>query len=162
MAALTPDVKLFIVTQLACFETPAQVRAAVRERFGLDLTPQQLQPYDPTTVTGQRLSKKLAEVFFQTRERFKTEVADIPIASQAYRLRMLDRLARGAAEKNNAPLVATLLEQAAKEVGGAFTNRRELTGKDGKPIKTESIGAVVSSVDPVAAARMYQDFASGE
>ena len=32
-------------------------------------------------------------------------------------------------------LVAQLLEQAAKESGGAFTNRRELTGARGGPIQ---------------------------
>ena len=35
------------------------------------------------------------------------------------------------------PLVAQLLEQAAKETGGAFTNRRELTGKGGGPIASQ-------------------------
>lgn len=136
MAALTPDIKLFIVTQLACFDSPAQVRTAVQERFGVEVTPQQLQTYDPTTVTGQRMSAKLKEVFKETRERFKTEIQDIPIANQAYRLRVLDRLASRAADKGNAPLTAALLEQAAKEVGDAYTNKQKLehTGKDGAPL----------------------------
>jgi hypothetical protein len=40
------------------------------------------------------------------------------------------------ADRNgNVAMVAQLLEQAAKEVGGIFTNRRELTGKGGGPIQ---------------------------
>ena len=44
-----------------------------------------------------------------------------------------------AESKGNMPLAAQLLEQAAKEVGEAYTNRQRLehTGKDGGPIETE-------------------------
>lgn len=35
----------------------------------------------------------------------------------------------------NLVLAATLLEQAAKEMGNAYTNRRELTGPAGGPIE---------------------------
>ncbi len=31
-------------------------------------------------------------------------------------------------------LASSLLKQAAEEVGGSYTNRRELTGKDGKDL----------------------------
>jgi hypothetical protein len=36
--------------------------------------------------------------------------------------------------QGNMALAAQLIEQAAKESGGAFTNRREMTGKDGAPL----------------------------
>ena len=41
-----------------------------------------------------------------------------------------------AIEMNNMPLAAQLLEQAAKESGGAYTNKHQLehTGKDGKDL----------------------------
>ncbi len=39
-----------------------------------------------------------------------------------------------AEDQGNMVLAAQLLEQAAKEMGNAFTNRRELTGKDGKDL----------------------------
>lgn len=162
MAKLTDQQKLFIVHALACFDTPQQVAEDFKERFGQEITRMHASQYDPTKESGATLGAKLRAVFEATRKAFLADISTIPVANQAYRLRAINRMAEKAMSKGNAPLAKELLEQAAKEVGGAFTNRRELTGKDGKPIKTESVGAIVSSVDPVEAARLYQEFAAGD
>ena len=79
-------------------------------------------------------------MFHATRERFLTETSDIPIANKSYRLRVLDRMATKTEGMKNFSLTAHLIEQAAKEVGDAYTNKLkvESTGKDGGPIKTET------------------------
>lgn len=138
MAALNDAQKLFIVQALACHDTPKQVVEAVKQEFGIDVTPQQLQAYNPETVAGKRMSKKLKDIFEATRQRFLADISTIPIANQAFRLRALNRLYERAAGAGNSPLAAQLIEQAAKEAGGAFTNKHKLehTGKDGGPIKT--------------------------
>lgn len=94
----------------------------------------QVAAYDPTKAAGKNLSKKLADMFYATRKAFLEDVATIPIAQQAYRLRVLQRNLERADNRGNAAMVSTLLEQAAKEVGGSFTNRRELTGKEGRDL----------------------------
>ena len=43
-------------------------------------------------------------------------------------------MAAKAEAKGNFPLAAQLHKQAAEEMGNAYTNRRELTGKDGKDL----------------------------
>lgn len=134
MARLTAPVQLFIVKALACFDTPSQVASAVKEEFGLDITRQHAASYDPTKVMGRDLSKKLRAVFEETRKTFLGKVSDLPIANQAFRLRVLERLVRKAEGQGNMALVASLLEQAAKEVGGVLTNRREMTGAGGEPL----------------------------
>lgn len=134
MAALTDDVKAFVVQALACFDTPTQVANAVKEEFGLEITRMQVSTYDPTKFMGRNLSKKWREIFDATRKAFLKDQATIPIANQNFRLRALDRLYQNAASRGNAALAAQLLEQAAKESGGSFTNRREMTGKDGTPL----------------------------
>ncbi|ELY5205712.1 DUF2280 domain-containing protein, partial [Yersinia enterocolitica] len=48
MAALKPEVKAFIVQALACYDTPSQVVAQVKQEFSLTLTLQQVSSYDPT------------------------------------------------------------------------------------------------------------------
>jgi hypothetical protein len=65
------------------------------------------------------------------------EISDIPIANKAYRLRVLQRMATTAENMKNMGMTAQLLEQAAKEVGDAYTNKLkvESTGKDGGPIE---------------------------
>ena len=134
MAALKDEVKLAIVQALACFDTPSQVVDQVKQEFGLALARQQVAGYDPTKPSGKKLSKKLLEVFQATRQKFLDDVSTIPISNQSYRLRVLQRNLERADQRGNAAMVSTLLEQAAKELGGAFTNRRELTGKNGQPL----------------------------
>jgi hypothetical protein len=134
MAQLDDRIRGHLVQALACFDTPTQVAGAVKEEFGLTLTRQQVQAYDPTKHAGRTLAKKWRALFDETRKKFLEEAAQIPIAQQSYRLRKLQQLADLAINRNNAPLAAQLLEQAAKEVGGAFTNRRELGGPGGGPI----------------------------
>jgi len=135
MAALDVKVKRYIVQALACWDTPTQVVKAVKEEFGLDLPRQQVATYDPTKAAGRDLSKELRALFDDTRKRFKETIDDIPIANQAFRLRVIERLARDAESQGNKALVAQLVEQAAKEVGGAYTNRRQIEGGDpSKPI----------------------------
>ena len=60
---------------------------------------------------------------------------------------MLQRNLERADSRGNAAMVSTLLEQAAKELGGAFTNKRELTGKDGQPLAVNSTN-VTTTVSP--------------
>lgn len=136
MAKLTEPQKLFIVKALACFDTPTQVSNAVREEFGIDVDRRQVAEYDPSKASGRDVSKKLRVIFEVTRKAFKDDVSTIPIASQAYRLRTLNRLLVKVEGQGNTALAAQLVEQAAKEAGGTFTNRREVTGADGTPVMT--------------------------
>lgn len=138
MAKLDDTAKQFIVQALACFDTPQQVADAVREEFGVEITRMQVQSYDPTKRHGARLSKMLKAVFEATRRRFLEEIEQVPIASQTYRLRNLQRLHEKAQQRGNMVLAAALLEQAAKEVGGAYTNRREHSGPNGGPIPVKN------------------------
>lgn len=124
MAALSNEVKAFIVQALACFDTPSQVAAAVREEFGLEVTRQKCEAHDPTKRAGRDLAKRWVTLFEDTRKRFREETADIPIANRAYRLRALGRMVEKAESMRNLALTAQLLGQAAKEVGDVYVNRQ--------------------------------------
>lgn len=133
MAALQPEVKAFIVKALACYDTPSQVVAQVKQDFSISVSLQQVSSYDPTRAIAKGLGQKWIDLFNLTRERFQKEVADIPIANKAYRLRMLDRMANRTETMKNFALTAQLIEQAAKECGDAYTNRQKVehTSPDG-------------------------------
>lgn len=141
MAALKPDVKAFIVQALACFDTPSQVVESVQKEFSLKITRQQVETHDPTKVSGKTLAKKWVDLFNDARTRFQTEISDIPIANKSYRLRALDRMMTKAEGMRNMTLAATLIEQAAKECGDAYSNKHkfEHTGKDGGPIESAAL-----------------------
>jgi hypothetical protein len=145
MAALNDDVKVYIVTALACFDTPKTVIEDVKEIFGLTLTSQQVDAYNPKSRNGERLSKKFKDLFAQTRAEFLEDAKRVPIANASVRLRKLQRLVDKAESRGNAKMVAELLEQAAKETGGAFTNRRELGGAvGGVPIPAPQAGSTTA------------------
>ncbi len=133
MAALKGEVKAFIVQSLACFDTPSQVVESVKKEFGLAIPRQQVESHDPTKANGKGLAQKWVDMFNATRERFQSEISDIPIANKAYRLRALDRMMTRAEGMKNMALAASLMEQAAKEVGDAYSNKQKVehTSPDG-------------------------------
>lgn len=141
MAVLKGHIKSFIVQSLACFDTPSQVVESVKKEFGITITRQQVESHDPTKANGKGLAQKWVDMFNDTRERFQKEISDIPIANKAYRLRALNRMANNTETMRNYALTAQLMEQAAKEVGDAYTNRQKVehTGKDGGPIESATL-----------------------
>ena len=126
MTNLTDDIKLFIVQQLACHNSPSQVADDVYEEFGIKLERGKVQKYDPTKVAGKQLSKKYREIFEAMRTAFLNETTQIPIASKTFRLRSLQRMHDKLVEKKNFVQAAAILEQAAKEVSGFYGYRNQL------------------------------------
>lgn len=155
MAKLSADVKASIVQALACYETPSRVVELVKKEFGLNVTRQQVSAYDPSKAMAKSLSQKWTRLFDETRERFQRETAEIAISHKAYRLRVLDRMAANAESMKNYGMTAQLLEQAAKEMGGTYTNKVKVenTGKDGGPLQTQ-----VTKLPPEQALQAYKDF----
>ena len=136
-----PDSDELAITKKSPGDTEAAsvmsiVVAAIQKDYGIKVTPQQVESHDPTKVSGKGLAKKWVDLFNHTRDRFLNEISDIPIANKAYRLRVLQRMSTTAEGIKNLGMTAQLLEQAAKEVGDAYSNKQkvELTGKDGGPL----------------------------
>lgn len=131
---LPPEVQTYIVQANACFDAPSVVVKAVKEEFALEISRQRVEGYDPTKRAGQKLSEKHRALFEETRKTFLEDTAAIGISHRAVRLRALHRMAERAESQGNIGLAAQLHKQAAEEVGNAYTNRRELTGKDGEKL----------------------------
>lgn len=135
---LSVEVQTFVVQSLACFDSPSVVAAAVKTEFGETITRQAVESYDPNKKAGANLSAKWKALFEETRKTFLEDTASIAISHRAVRLRALQRMAEKAENMGNMALAAQLHKQAAEEVGNAYTNRRELTGKDGKDLPAAS------------------------
>lgn len=134
MARINKKVKIFIVKMLAEFETTTETAKAVKNIFNVDVSQQQCECYDPTKKMGFDLSQELRDKFFEYRRKANEELEAIPVANKRYRLQQIQNLIDE--NPNNPVFTPKWLEQAAKEMGGQFTNRQEITGKDGKPIET--------------------------
>lgn len=128
--------KAFVVQRLACFDTPGEVAAALRDEFGKGLRPQSVEAYDPTKRAGRNLSTRWRRLFERTRQSFLEEIEKhLPEANKAVRIGYLCHAARAYKGKGNYVAMADMLERIAKEMGNVHTNRREISGRDGKPIE---------------------------
>lgn len=156
---LTDEARTFVVQSLACFDAPSVVKANVKKEFGLDVTAQSVEAYDPTKRAGVKLSAKWKALFEATRKGFLEDTSSIAISHRAVRLRALQRMAEKAESMSNMALAAQLHEQAAKEVGDSYTNRRELTGRGGAPLIPKPI---MPSMSPTEAAEAYGDMVRGD
>lgn len=155
MATLSVPQKRFIVECIACFQTPTEAAQSFKEEYGIEIGRQQVQKHDPTKAAGCNLSKELVAFFHECREKYRTSVENIPIANQAYRLSSLNKLHEIAKQKGNAMLAAQLLEQGAKEIGGAYTNTRKLEG--GKtPIGVAAITANTEGMNASDIGQLYK------
>lgn len=147
MATLKEPVKIFIVQSLACRDTPQEVAELVKQEFKIPIDRVQVAAYDPTKAAGKNLSKKFVELFHKTRADFDAGLIDIPIANKHYRLKQYQKQL----ERNSKNVVMSLkiLEQAAKDVGGQFTNKQEITGAGGGPIQNENTVVVTATDEQV-------------
>lgn len=131
---LSRAVQKFIVEQNACDEKPSDVVKAVKEEFGVDISRQLVERYDPTKAAGSKLSEKLSEHYWEVREKYERQEDERGIGSISYRLRRLAVIERIAFAKGSYNIVMECLKQAAEDKGGKYTNRREMGGPGGGPI----------------------------
>ena len=127
MADFTYDQKRFIVTLLAQFRQPAEVVALFREEYEDDagINVRRVIGYDPSRPSY-GAGPEWVELFEKVRHAYVHDVAAIPIANQGFRLNQLHMMAAQAAKAGNRAQAAALYKQAAEEVGGAFTNERNV------------------------------------
>lgn len=112
----------------------------------MSVSSDQVVYYNPNSSRGSdRLARKWKDLFHETREKFLSETRDIAIANKAYRLRRLQEMADKARRAGNLPLAAEFMEQAAKDVGEYFTNKKILSGPGGGPIEQKNINVEVSA-----------------
>lgn len=135
---LTDEARAFVVQSVAMFDPPSVVAKAVKQEFGLTISPQGCESYNPTKRAGAKVAEKWRALFYETRKAFLENTAEIGISHRTVRLRALQRMVDKAESAGNVALAAQLLKQAAEEMGNAYTNRRELTGANGGPIPLES------------------------
>lgn len=129
MANLSEPQKREICEALAGFSSPATIIAHFRSEHGIELSHKQVGRYDPTRPYFDA-GDNWREVFWGRRKAYLENVADVPIAHLGYRLQLLQQGAEAARIAKNWPLMAKLLEQAAREVGGVLTSQRELKVDD--------------------------------
>lgn len=141
MAKLRKAEQLYIIRSLAQFMTPTEVVKDIKEKFNIDVSPQQVEGYDPTKVAGQDLRQEFREEFEKVREEYLQQpIHNISGANDIVQLKILSDLLFQ--KKSNVPMTIKIIDQMQKIVKGFYEKRIEITGKNGGPL--ESIQTAVS------------------
>ncbi len=139
---LSDDTKRLVVQMLACGRTPLQVVRYFKETYGLLLSPQSVEKYNPTKVNGKKLCPEFTALFFGARQEYLADTNHLGVESQRFRVEKLTEISHLAYERGNFRLALQALEQGAKDSGGMFTNRREITGHNGGDIGIKTTRAI--------------------
>ncbi len=151
MAALSTEVRAFIVQSLACFEPPTKVIELVKAEFNVQVSRQQVSQYSPGNAMAAKLSQKWIDLFESTRARFQTEISDTGskvarqeswVAIVANKVKSLftpqDAPATNHQTEGDMPLTKEELEQIGTIVSGAIAANNEASLK---PI-TEALAGI--------------------
>lgn len=135
---MTDRHRAFLVMEFACYATPTEAATALLEEHGITITRQNAQHYDPEHGPRDGIAKKWVELFRVCRDAFLEDTKKrLPYTHKAVRLQELSRAAAEFKERKNYMGMARMLEQIAKECGGA--QRIELTGRDGGAVKFQAV-----------------------
>jgi len=148
VAHLADRHKRLIVQRLATFTSTTEILAELQEH-GVAATHAQIAFYNPDLASSVDVAAKWRTLHAETRAAFIRDTSAIPITHKAYRLRELNDMAKQARTKKNYPLAAQLLEQAAKEMGESYTNRRVIEPADPAAALASTLGV---SLDEISAA----------
>lgn len=135
---LTEQIQDFIVERHAFYFRPTRIIELVKEEFPNftgEISRQLVRTYNP--LQNPKIATRHAAYFEACRKKFRESAGEIPIAIQTVRLRELDDELNRAGR--NVDLKLRILKQAAEEIGGVFTNRREISGQGGAPIQYENV-----------------------
>jgi hypothetical protein len=117
---LSDEQKAYVVRALARCESVRSVKLALKTEFGIDLSSQAIDAYDPTKWAGRGLADRWRALFNETRKSFTEDLSSIGLAHHVVRLRELDRMFHLAFDANNLALAGSLVVEAAKLCGNYY------------------------------------------
>jgi hypothetical protein len=148
MARLKKVEKVFIVRSLAQFMTPTEVVVAIKENFKVDVSPQQVESYDPTKTAGADLSQEFVDLFHEARKKYiEQPIYNIEAANDIVQLRVLSALF--IKKQGNTRDAIKLSDQIQKIVKGYYEKKIEITGAGGGPLQSENITYVTATDEQV-------------
>ena len=146
MARLKKTEKTFIVRSLAQFMTPTEVVKDIKEKFNIDVSPQQVETYDPTKVAGADLSQEFVDLFNKARKEYLDQpLHNIVGANDIVQLQILSDLL--VSKKGNVVMSIKLIDQIQKIMKGHYEKKIEITGADGTPLQTTTVQATQEQVN---------------
>ena len=120
---LTDRLKDYVIERLAGFDSPVAIVKGLKEEFGITITRQTIESYDPTR--GRKPAKRYREQFFAIRHEILEGKATRVATRKGVRLRWLENMAIHAMAQRDYALADRLLGSIAREVGDRRPNEAE-------------------------------------
>lgn len=119
-------VKERMVELFAQFQSVTAVQKAIKAEFKLDLQQRTIETYNPASRLC-RMGKRLRSLYAAVRKEYVERSADVALAHQAHRLRLIGEIVDKATTAKDFGNAIKGLELAAKEMGGALEGRTIVT-----------------------------------
>lgn len=146
-AVVTPmEVRERIIELLAAGHRHREIANMVNEEYGTHVTSAYVRRQNPMVSVGERLPDQLHALFHSLRSQHQERIMRMGIAHQPTRMQMLQLMADDAYEKGNIKMAAQLLEQAAREMGGAYTNKSNLEIDDNRNMIAQFLGVTIDQL----------------
>lgn len=146
MARLKKAEKIFIVRSLAQFMSISDVVRDIKEKFNVDVSPQQVEYYDPTKAASADLAQEFIDLFNDARKEYIDQpLHNIEGANDIVQLKILSDLLVN--KKSNVVSAIKLIDQMQKIVKGHYEKKIEITGKDGEALQTTVVHATQEQVE---------------
>lgn len=120
---LTRDLQRKVTARLASFESVPEICSWLEEEHGIEISRSSIYRYDPTNNSHGDLRAELVDFFWDTRRQYLDNVQSVPIAHQRYRMEQAQKALESAQEEGDYYNVKQILEYAAKDLGGKYTNQ---------------------------------------
>ena len=117
---LTDRLKEYVIERLAGFDSPVAIVKSLKEEFGITITRQTIESYDPSR--GRKPAKKYREQFFAMRHEILEGKAARVATRKGVRVRWLENMAIHAMAQGDYALADRLLGSIAREVGDRRSN----------------------------------------
>src|SRR5690606_30241477 len=126
MARLKKAEKIFIVRSLAQFIPISDVVRDIKEKFNVDVSPQQVEYYDPTKAASADLAQEFIDLFNEaSKEYIDQPIHNIEGANDIVQLKILSDLLVN--KKSNVVSAIKLIDQMQKIVKGHYEKKIEIT-----------------------------------
>lgn len=117
--------KARIIEMYARFQSVRDIQSAIETEFNVRMQERDVVHYDPQRPQA-RIGKRLRAMFEEHRRAYIERTAQVAIAHQAHRLRLLSRVVEKAEKAKDFSSALKGLELAAKEMGGVLTNTHKV------------------------------------
>ena len=141
---LTDRLKEYVIERLAGFDSPVAIVKSLKEEFGITITRQTIEQYDPTR--GRSPAKKYREQFFAIRHEILEGKGVRAAARRGVRLRWLEKMAIHAMAQGDYALADRLLASIAREVGDRRSSAAEARPNEFAPITDQDRMRVLASL----------------